>query len=114
MRRLTRLMDEAIRVPGTRWRFGWDGILGLIPGLGDVVTGLISLYLIRQALALGVPAPLVGRMLMNLLLDVAGGAVPVAGDLLDFAWKANKRNMALVESWLAERAREEEATVIDV
>lgn len=114
MRRLARLMDEAIRVPGTNLRFGWDSLLGLIPGVGDVATGVVSLYFIRQAMKLGVPASLISRMILNLVFDVAGGVVPVAGDLLDVAWKANKRNLALVESWLAQRDEKERGRVIDV
>lgn len=99
LRRLERLaivLDSAIVVPGTRFRFGVDALLGLFPGGGDVVGAALSGYIIYEAWKLGVPAPAVARMVGNVLADTALGAVPVAGDLFDAYWKANLRNIEIL------------------
>ena len=103
MRRLARLMDSQFGIPGTRFRFGIDALIGLAPGVGDAVTGLLSLYLVWEAHKLGAPPALLARMLGNVAIEVGGGAVPVLGDLFDAAFKANLRNVALVEQWAARR-----------
>ncbi|GAB3018121.1 DUF4112 domain-containing protein [Bowmanella dokdonensis] len=98
-RKLARLTDGAFRVPGTRLSFGWDFIVGLIPGLGDLLMGLVSLRLVMLARKLGAPWILCLRMTANSLADFLLGSVPVVGDLLDIFFKANRRNLALLESW---------------
>jgi hypothetical protein len=104
-RALVRLSDTAFSVPGTNWRFGLDPLLGLVPGLGDLVGGLVAGYGVWLARRMGAPASLQLRMLGNIGLDALAGAVPVAGDLLDFAFKAQLRNQRLLERWLAEPRR---------
>jgi hypothetical protein len=94
------VMDTAFVVPGTGIRFGFDGLVGLVPGVGDVVTTALSLYLVHEAWQLGAPKHLIGRMLANVALDSAIGAVPVAGDVFDVLWRANKRNMRMLREWL--------------
>jgi hypothetical protein len=94
------VMDTAFVVPGTGIRFGFDGLVGLVPGIGDFVTTALSLYLVHEAWQLGAPKHLIGRMLANVALDGAVGAVPVAGDLFDVLWRANKRNMRLLREWM--------------
>ena len=94
------VMDTAFVVPGTGIRFGFDGLVGLVPGIGDVVTTALSLYLVHEAWQLGAPKHLIGRMLANVALDGAIGAVPVAGDLFDVLWRANKRNMRMLREWM--------------
>ena len=84
-------------VPGTSFRFGLDPILGLIPGVGDLVSPLFTLGIVFQARDLGVPRVVQLRMIFNVAIDVLTGFVPIIGDLFDFAWKANNRNMALLE-----------------
>jgi hypothetical protein len=84
-------------IPGTSIRFGWDAVVGLIPGGGDAVSGLISSYIVVQAVQLGVPLPVVLRMVFNVAVDVVLGTVPVAGDLFDVLWRANLMNVALIE-----------------
>ena len=94
------VMDTAFVVPGTGIRFGFDGLVGLVPGIGDVVTTALSLYLVHEAWQLGAPKHLIGRMLANVALDGAIGAVPLAGDLFDVLWRANKRNMRMLREWM--------------
>jgi hypothetical protein len=97
VRALSRALDSAFQVPGTRFRIGLDPLLGLIPGVGDVAGGALSAYIVLEAARLGAPRPVVLRMLGNVLLDSLFGSVPVLGDLFDATWKANARNVALLE-----------------
>ena len=97
MRRVAWLVDAAFHIPGTRFRFGLNSLIGLTPGAGDAVLGVVSLYLVQQAHAMGVPAPKLARMVGNVALEVVGGSVPVLGDLFDVALKANLRNIRIVE-----------------
>jgi uncharacterized protein DUF4112 len=102
---LASLLDTAFLVPGTNIRFGVDALIGLVPGIGDVVTTLMSLYIVREARALGAPRHLIARMLVNVALDGVVGAVPLLGDAFDVMWRANRRNMALLQRHLAGEAR---------
>jgi hypothetical protein len=102
---IARLLDAQFGVPLTRWRFGLDGLLGLIPGVGDFATALVGAYGLVVAYKLGAPASLHARMVINLLLDAGVGTIPIAGDLFDFAFKANIRNERLLTKWLEEEAR---------
>lgn len=101
LQQMSHVLDEAITIPGIGVRVGLDPILGLLPGGGDVVTGLLSVYVVFEAAKMGLPAPTLGRMGFNILLDVLSGMVPVLGDLFDVGWKANSRNVALIEKHLA-------------
>jgi hypothetical protein len=94
--KLSRLLDNAFAIPGTRFRIGLDGILGLIPGIGDATGAALSIYLIVQAARLGLPVSTLLRMVGNVVLETAVGAVPIVGDIFDIVWKANIRNMALL------------------
>ena len=97
LRRLAWLIDGVFSLPGTRFRFGLNSIVGLVPVGGDAILGAISLYIVYEAAQLGVPAPLLARMVGNVALEVFGGSVPVLGDLFDMALKANLRNLAIIE-----------------
>mgnify|MGYP001793417601 CR=1 FL=1 len=101
IRQLSHVLDNAIPVPGTKARIGLDPILGLLPGAGDTLTGLMSVYIVFQSARLGVPAATLGRMGINILFDLLAGTVPVLGDLIDVTWKANSRNVALLEKHVA-------------
>lgn len=100
-RRLARLLDDLIRVPGTNIGIGLDPIIGLIPGVGDMIGGLMSSYILLVAAREGVPASVLTRMLGNIALDSVVGVVPVLGDLFDVGMKANRRNVELLERYLA-------------
>ena len=98
LRKFAFFMDEAFRVPGTRIRVGLDALLGLIPGVGDIVGALLSTWIIAGALRHRVPARKIVRMVMNIVIDLIGGAVPVAGDVFDFLYEENMMNMRLLEA----------------
>jgi hypothetical protein len=97
---LASLLDTAIVIPGTNVRFGLDALIGIVPGIGDAVTTLLSLYIVSEARALGAPRHLVLRMLGNVAVDGLFGVVPLAGDVFDVMWRANRRNMKLLRDWL--------------
>lgn len=96
LRQWSRLLDSVFRVPGTSFRFGWDPIIGLVPGAGEAVSAAFGAVVLVQALRLGVPRIVVLRMVVNLLIDLGVGAIPIVGDAFDFAWKSNDRNLALL------------------
>jgi hypothetical protein len=105
LHRLEILLDEAFRIPGTGIRFGIDGIIGLVPGLGDVLAGLLSLIIPIAAWVRGVPYVTLVRMAANLGIAVLVGSIPILGNIFDIAWKANRRNYLLLQRHLAEPHR---------
>lgn len=100
LRALSQLMDDALPIPGTKFRVGLDFLIGLVPGVGDLAGTAISGYGLLLAMRLGAPAPVLVRMLANIGIDALVGAVPVLGDLFDLGWKANRRNLILLEQYL--------------
>jgi hypothetical protein len=105
LRNISWLFDELIRIPGTNLKVGLDALLGLLPGGGDLVGGAVSAYAIVIAQRLGAPPAVIGRMTMNILIDAVFGAVPLLGDLFDASWKANRRNLALLEEFAVAPAK---------
>ena len=99
---LSHLLDDFIKVPGTSIRFGLDGIVGLVPGIGDVLGGIASCIIILAAWMRGVPYVTVVRMVANVGIEVVVGAIPILGDAFDIAWRANRRNYALLTGSLYE------------
>ena len=97
VRKIAWLVDAAFHIPGTRFRFGLNSVIGLVPGGGDAVLGLISLYIVKEAHAMGLPPQKLARMVGNVVLEVAAGSVPVLGDVVDVALKANMRNLRIIE-----------------
>ena len=97
IRSISHLLDNAIAIPGIGYRIGLDPLVGLLPGGGDLMTGLISIYIVAEAARLGVPAATLGRMGLNILVELVVGTMPMVGDLFDAVWKANAQNVALVE-----------------
>ncbi|HEY9844926.1 MAG TPA: DUF4112 domain-containing protein [Candidatus Caenarcaniphilales bacterium] len=100
IRKFSRLMDTAIRIPGVNFRIGLDPIMGLIPGAGDVVSTAFSGYIIFLATRFGLPRQIVSRMIFNIALEAVVGSVPLVGDLFDAYYKSNIRNLALLEQHL--------------
>jgi Domain of unknown function (DUF4112) len=97
LRRFAWLLDAAVRLPGTNFRFGVDAVIGLAPGIGDAAMAATSLYIVYEAARLGVPKAKLARMIANIGVETAVGAVPVLGDMFDAAFKANLRNIAIIE-----------------
>lgn len=100
LRRMSRLLDNAIPIPGTKIRFGLDPILGLLPGGGDTITGGLSAYIVVQAARMGLPREVLWKMVGNILIDSFAGTIPVLGDLFDVGWKSNVKNIELLEKHL--------------
>jgi hypothetical protein len=102
---LSKLLDNSIPIPGTTWKIGFDPIVGLIPGIGDLIGALLSGYIVLEAARADVPTLTLARMILNVGLDTLLGAVPALGDLFDAAWKSNTKNVTLLERHLAGGAR---------
>ena len=111
--RLAYWLDDRFRIPGTRRRIGVDGLLGLVPGIGDTATALIASYIVLEAARLGVPKAMLARMLANVGIDYVIGLVPLVGDLADFAWKANRRNARMLRDHLIARRGDSPRAVAD-
>lgn len=97
LRRWAYLLDSAFRVPGTRIRFGFDALIGLVPGLGDLSAPAFAVVVLITAFRFRVPAVVQARMVLNAAIDMLVGLVPLLGDVADIAWKANLKNLALLE-----------------
>ena len=110
LQRIAWLMDEMLRIPGTQLRVGLDAVIGFVPILGDFGGFLVGLWMVSQSRSCGAPADLQKQMLRNLFLELVVGAVPLLGDMFDIAFRANSRNRALVEEWLA---KHEPPVVVD-
>lgn len=103
--RVAWLLDNSVPLPGTRFRIGLDALIGLIPGIGDVVGVLLSSYIVREAARAGAPAGVLARMTFNVAVEGIVGMIPFLGDVFDAAWKANQRNVVLFEAHLDDPAR---------
>jgi hypothetical protein len=97
VRKVSHLLDEAFRIPGTQFRVGLDPILGLLPVGGDLASALISLYIAFEGYRMEVPRHVLARMLANVAIDTFVGSVPVLGSIFDATWKANRKNRSLLE-----------------
>jgi hypothetical protein len=100
LRRLSHLLDNAIPIPGTAYRIGIDPILGLIPGGGDTVAGALGAYIVFEAARMGLPRSVIWQMVGNIIVDSLVGVIPMLGDLFDVGWKANVKNIELLEKHL--------------
>jgi hypothetical protein len=110
-RQVATALDARFRLPGIGVRVGYDAILGLIPGAGDIISGMLASYGLIAGFRLGAPAPVLLRMLGNIALDTLIGAIPIAGDLFDVGWKGNLRNLALLDRWEADPRKVTERSV---
>jgi uncharacterized protein DUF4112 len=100
LRALSRVLDSAMTIPGTRIRFGLDAVIGLVPGIGDIIGAMFSTYIIFQAARMGTPKATLARMIVNTGMDTLIGEIPLLGDLFDVGFKSNVRNLALLEQHL--------------
>lgn len=114
LRTLVRLLDDAVRIPGTDFRIGFDALIGLIPGFGDIAGGIMSVMVILAAARAGAPRSVIARMLGNAGIDMVLGAVPLLGDLFDAGWKANRRNLNLLERYLERPTETRSASLLFV
>lgn len=114
LERLAWVLDSSIPIPGTPWKIGLDGLIGLVPGIGDLSAGIISTYILFQALRLGAPTMVIARMALNIGLESVVGVIPVAGDLFDFAFKANQRNVALMRDYVIEPTKVKRRSALTV
>jgi Domain of unknown function (DUF4112) len=103
--RLATLLDTALVIPGTRIRFGADALIGLVPAIGDAITTALSAYIVYEAHRLGAPTRLLARMIGNVALDTAITAVPVAGNVADVFFRANRMNIRLLREWMEREGR---------
>lgn len=103
LEKMAHWLDEAYRIPGTNFRIGWDTIIGLVPGVGDALTAVMSAWLINEARLLGVSRWTLLRMIGNIGIDSVVGAVPLVGDVFDATFKSNRKNMKLLKKALAKR-----------
>ena len=118
IRKIAKLLDTAIGIPGTKFRIGLDPILGLLPGGGDLIGGLISAYMIYLATSFGLEKSQISKMVKNIALETFVGFIPIVGDIFDFYFKANIRNLDILEQHLAgiddiESIEEDSAAPID-
>ena len=104
------LLDSAIPIPGTRFTIGLDALLGLVPLLGDLIGVFISSYIVKEAARMGAPRIVLMRMAANVGIEGIVGLVPFVGDAFDAAWKANQRNVRLLDAWLAQPQKTTRAT----
>jgi hypothetical protein len=109
LRRFAYWLDDGFRVPGTRVRIGLDPIIGLVPGLGDVTGAILSFWIVVAGIRRGASRATLMRMAFNIAIDALIGAIPLLGDIFDVAWKANLRNVKLLERHLAEPRRASQA-----
>jgi hypothetical protein len=93
------VLDDAFTIPGTKVKIGLDPIIGLVPGVGDIIGGLIGLYFLWEGSRRKLPVVVILRMGFNILLEVAIGSIPILGDLFDVSWKANRRNSELIDKY---------------
>lgn len=100
LRQLSENLDESFTIPGTNIKFGIDALIGLVPGGGDLIGGLFSLYILRTAIKMKMPKSAILSIMFNIILDTTIGIVPVVGDIFDIFWKSNKRNMRIIEKHL--------------
>ena len=106
IRTLADWLDTKFVLPGTKIRFGFDSVIGLVPGVGDLISTALGAYIIVRARELGAPKLLQARMIANLVIDTAGGAVPILGDIFDVAFKSNVMNVRLLLRWLEKNSEQ--------
>lgn len=105
LRTLSERLDESFKIPGTKYKIGIDPIIGLIPVGGDLIGGILSTYIMYSGMKMGASPKIITQMAVNIVIEFAVGSIPIIGDLFDFFWKANKKNMELIEEVTLEKKR---------
>lgn len=105
LRQLSENLDESFTIPGTNIKFGIDAVIGLVPGGGDLIGGLFSLYILRTAIRMKLPKRAILSIFFNIILDTTIGIIPIVGDIFDIFWKSNKRNMRIIEKNLIKQSK---------
>lgn len=105
LERLSYWLDDRFAIPGTGWRIGLDGLIGLVPGVGDAITTVLAAYIVLEARRLGAPKTVLIRMIKNVVIDAAVGSIPVIGDVIDVRMKTNRKNLALLNEYFASLAQ---------
>jgi hypothetical protein len=114
VRVVARILDNQFRIPGTSYRIGIDPLIGLVPGVGDAVSALLSLWVLVTAARLGAPPAVLARMGLNIAVDTLAGAIPLVGDVFDAGYKTNVRNLRLLETWVQRPAPTRRASRVRV
>lgn len=109
LRKLSHLLDNAIAIPGTNYRVGLDPLLGMLPIAGDYLGSAFSAYIVLESALMGLPRQSLLRMVLNIIFETVAGSVPIVGDIFDVTWKANARNMAMLETHIASPQASEKA-----
>ena len=105
LRQISENLDESFTIPGTNIKFGIDALIGLVPGGGDLIGGLFSLYILRTAIRMKLPKKAILSIFFNIILDTTIGIIPIVGDIFDIFWKSNKRNMRIIEKNLIKQSK---------
>ena len=97
LKRLSERLDNTFTIPGTKYKIGIEALIGAVPIIGDLIGGILASYIMYSGMKMGAPPRIIARMAVNIAIDFAIGSIPIVGDLFDFVWKANKKNVELIE-----------------
>ena len=97
LKRLSERLDDTFTIPGTKYKIGIEALIGAVPIIGDLIGGILASYIIYSGIKMGAPPRIITRMAVNIAIDFAIGSIPIIGDLFDLVWKANKKNVELIE-----------------
>ena len=97
LKRLSERLDNTFTIPGTKYKIGIEALIGAVPIIGDLIGGILASYIMYSGMKMGAPPRIITRMAVNIAIDFAIGSIPIVGDLFDFVWKANKKNVKLIE-----------------
>ena len=97
LKRLSERLDDTFTIPGTKYKIGIEALIGAVPIIGDLIGGILASYIMYSGMKMGAPPRIIARMAVNIAIDFAIGSIPIIGDLFDLVWKANRKNVELIE-----------------
>ena len=97
LKRLSERLDDTFTIPGTKYKIGIEALIGAVPIIGDLIGGILASYIMYSGMKMGAPPQIIARMAVNIAIDFTIGSIPIIGDLFDLVWKANKKNVELIE-----------------